>query len=254
MALAVPAFAQTTIASDSSSNYTGSTWPNSDSPPNEGSGFGSWTFANGGGTFGAYLGGTGESSSSFGIFSGASAFETVGRSFGSDLLAGQTFSISFGYEGTSDFPNSSSGFDSGGNIGINIVDSSGNTELNLNLAGSNSQFTLNDGGTNFGTGVTALAGAAYTFTFTNDGNNQYSYSLTQVSNSSNSVTGSDFTFTGSPDNFGGAQVYTSSQGPSGNVGFDNLSITQAVPEPSAIAMFLGSGLFGSFYLIRRRRK
>lgn len=198
-----------TISSDVSSNYSG--WSNGD---NQGSGFGNWVLATGG-TAGHYIGGTGLSGSSFGIYSdGSGAFATAERSFSAgDMKAGETFSVNLGHTATIN-----------GEIGLVLLDG-GTTVFTLKFIGGQSDWKLNDGGSDFGSGQNYAANTSLTFTFTYEGNNQYSYTF-------GSGSGNSFTATSTISGIDAVRFYSSNQGGSQNFGFDNLSITTKYSIPT----------------------
>jgi len=196
------------ISSDVSSNYSG--WSNGD---NEGSGFGNWALATTGG--GHYIGGTGQSGSSFGIYSsGSGNFATAERSFsGGDMKAGETFSVNLGHTATIN-----------GEIGLVFLDG-GSTVFTLKFIGGQSDWKLNDGGSDFGSGQNYSANSSITFTFTYEGGNNYSYTFGTGS-------GSNFTATNTISGIDAVRFYNSDQGASQNFGFDNLSLTTKYSIPA----------------------
>ena len=222
------------LAADNSALYGGN-WTDGS---NNGTGFGAWAFDgdNGtGGGFGTFIGGTGLAPSSFGIFSfpaDSGAFAGVTRPFtGGPLAAGQTFSISLGYNGIA----------ANGLIGLDFRDSSNTTVFSLQADGSG-DWQLNDGGGgNFDSGAAEAANTPFVFTLTYNGGSSYSYTI-------GAGAGIDFNATNDISDITNIRLFSFQQGDDNNFGFDNLSI---VPEPSTWAMMIGG--LGMLTLLRRRR-
>ena len=223
-------------ASDNASNYSGF----GGSTPNNGTGFGAWSFNNSGG--GEYLGGTGLSANSFGVYSGSdTGFGTATRQLtGGALTTGQAFSLQIG----------STTIDSGGAVGVNLLDGS-TTVFTLQASTASGDWQLNDGGSNFDTTIPFNINTAVSFKFTYDGGNTYNVNMTE--GASNYASGI-FTASDTLSNITAVKVFSAFQGGSQNAGFDNLSVTSpaAVPEPSTWAMLLLS-VTGLAFMARRRK-
>jgi hypothetical protein len=214
-------------ASDNSTNYGGG-WTNGS---NGGSGFGAWTINDGDG--GHYIGGTGLSGSSFGIFNTFTATTTdVIRPFTGALGAGQTFSVDLGF----------TAFASAGAIGLDLR--SGTTNSLELLTNGSGDWMLNDGGSNFDAGSAATANTPYHFSLTYNGGNSYSFTLT------GGPGGTNFMATNNLTGIDNVRFFNFNQGPNANFGFDNISI---VPEPSTLSLLAGPTLLGGWFFLRRRR-
>jgi hypothetical protein len=246
--MAIGAFAANN-ASDNASNavYSGGGDFNT---LNGGSGFGPWAEANfngaGGGFSGTYVGASGDGNPSFGLFasatgdSGSTADSTVTmtRPFtGGALGAGQTFSISLGANSVAK-----------GSVGINFLNGASATVFTLIGTAGTADWQLNDGTSNFDAGAAYAANTPVTFTFKFNGGSSYSFTLT------GSAGGNNFTATNTISDIESVKLFDSGTGAGNNAGFNNLSITTAVPEPGTIISFLsGSSVLGAFMFIRRRR-
>jgi len=140
-------------------------------------------------------------------------------------------------------PATSNPVDAGGNVGLSLF-SGATPEFTVEYVPNNSTFwELNDGGSDFPTTQAFAANTPLLFSFTYNGGSSYSYTLgSATGTNSATATISDLT---------AVNFFSTGQGPNGNFGFNNLSI---VPEPSTLMMVMSSGLCGSFYLRRRRRK
>jgi hypothetical protein len=229
--MTIGAFAANNASDNASTtNYPGGTWNTS---TNGGSGFGAWAITDGDG--GHYIGSTGLSSNSFGLFNTFTSTTTeVDRPLtGGFLSAGQTFSVDLGF----------TSFAASGAVGLDLQSGSTNSiELSTNGSGN---WQLNDGGSNFSAGSAATPNTAYHFTLTYNGGNSYSYTLT------GGGSGTNFTATNSLTGITGIRFFDFNQGGGANFGFDNLSV---VPEPGTIVSFLsGSTLLGGLMFVRRRR-
>ncbi len=245
LTFAVPAFAQTILASDSASNYTGADSGNftTGNQSSLSTGFGTWDLISSGGG-GSYLGGTALSGASFGIYAGSNTGALhAQRDLTTDMTedGNDTFSIQFAFTDLTT-----------GLSGVDLLQDNNATIFTVLGASGNANIDLNDGGSNFSSGVPQVNGDAYTFTFTPTSATQYSWSLTDTtSGSSASATG--YGYSSAPSSgVHGFQVFSYEQPGGANTGFDNVSVS-AVPEPSSIAMLLSCSAFGGFYLIRRRR-
>ena len=233
--VAIPLQAQAQIASDNASNaaYSGAVWTTGS---NGGTGFGNWTITSSGGASGfagSFIGSTGLSSTSFGLYSGndAGAFSNALRPFaGGVLLAGQTFSVNLGHTPTID-----------GEIGLQLR-SSGTSLIVLKFVSGQSNWQLWDGGSSdFSAGQAYAPDTSLAFSFTYNGGNSYSYTFGSGSGINNTATN---TLTGINE----VLFYDNNQGASQNFGFNNLSI---VPEPSTWILI---GIGSAFLLWRIRRK
>ena len=214
-------------ANDNASNYGGG-WT---SGSNGGTGFGSWTITDGDG--GHYIGGTGLGANTFGLFNTFTSTTTDAiRPFTGTLSPGQTFSIDLGF----------SPFSSAGAIGIDLM-SGASVSFELVTTGSG-DWMLNDGGSNFSAGVAATANTPFSFSFTYNGGNSYSFTLT------GSAGGTNFLATNSISGIDNLRIFNFNQGPGANFGFNNLAI---VPEPSSLALIAGPALLGAWFFVRRRR-
>jgi hypothetical protein len=223
------------IASDNSGNYGGAFVGE-----NEGTGFGTWTSAVSG-FGGSYIGGTGLSASSFGIYAGGGAGNSMAvfRPFESEMAIGDIFTIQLGYTGV----------DNAGEIGINLFSDSSH-RLTLKFVGGNQFWKLNDGGADFDTNLEWAGGdpgATLNVQFTRGTGNAYSVVFTQ---GAVTYTGTDYVATSGVMAIDEVGLFSSAQGNSQNVGFNNLSV---VPEPSTYAL-LGLGVVVLGGSILRRRK
>jgi len=228
MGLAVGSVSAALPAMDNASNY-GGTW---NTGSNGGTGFGAWTINDGDG--GHYIGATGLGSNTFGLFNTFTSTTTDAiRPFTGALSPGQTFSINLGF----------SPFNSGGGaVGIDLM-SGTNVSIELVTTGSG-DWMLNDGGSNFSAGVAAASNTPFSFSFTYNGGNSYSFTLT------GSVGGTNFMSANSISGIDNLRIFNFNQGPGANFGFDNLAI---VPEPSSLALVAGPALLGAWFFFRRRR-
>lgn len=222
------------VASDNASNY-GSGWTTGS---NGGTGFGAWSFVQGGGGFkGNYIGDPGLKSISgmgslgFGLYAngGDGASITASRSFAAALGVGDSFSFQWGINWDSD---------SGGNKGFNLF--AANTEvINVNNGG-NSDITLNGTNVGFGYGTNAM-----TWTFTQT-------TATTVTVTANDRDGSG-TYSAVINVTGvlsGFSMYATTMGGGENRDpFFNNFVIDAVPAPGAMALLGVAGLVGA----RRRR-
>ncbi len=225
------------IATDQASNYAN--WSNGS---NQGTGFGAWSFSNGG-TSGFFLqdsttlsggnsgGNINSSGSSFGMYGGVGGFANADRSFGGNLNVGDVFSIYLAVN----FRN--------GNKGFNLY--AGATEIfNFNV-GSN-DYRVNNAATNNGSiGNSYSNDTVFELVF-----NQTSMSGgTWTVNRSGGILDSDNgTYSGIASRF---QLYVNgTDGGSSNDFFSNSMSINAVPEPSSGSLVV---LFGLIAGARRRR-
>lgn len=226
-------------ASDNASNYPGGTW---DTTTNFGTGFGPWSFATGGGVAGHFIGGTGLSTSSFGLFANAGANSSADRSFsGGSLLSGETFSLDLGY---------TANVGVGATIGLNLL--SGSTPVfTFQFTGGQTVWQLNDGsaGGNFDTTIPFTPATPLSFAFTYNGGSSYDLLITQ---GITTYTATNFTATNPINGIDGFRVFNNGQGAGENIGFDNLAIA-AVPEPTTVSFLMGPAILGAYFFVRRRR-
>lgn len=194
-------------ASDKAANYN--SWT---SGSNEGEGFGSWTLSTGG-AGGNYLGATGLGSSTFGLYAGAtggSNYSSARRDLLMAIPVGSSFSLDLGYTGVAN----------GGEIGINLF-AGGSFRLGFKFIGGGSSWQLNDGGSDFSTGINWSGNTPLSFQFTRGSGNLYSV---QIDQGAQSYTGSNYTSSSGTMNIDRIEVYTTGQGSSENVGFDNPAV------------------------------
>lgn len=228
-----PAVASIIVATDNASNY-GGTFIGADG----GTGFGNWTSnALGGG--GSYVGSTGLSSSSFGIYAGGgdgNSF-TAYRPFDAALAVNDTFSVQF--QPTS--------IDGGGSVGVSLFAASLEVgTIYFNGGASNWGWNDGAGGNNTNQGFSG----AVTLALTRTGTNSYSLDLTQNS-ATQTITGT-FTAGGNPVSSAINQVsfFSIKQGSNQNFGFNNLQVV-AVPEPS-VSVLAGAYLLAVGSCMARR--
>ena len=203
---------------------------------NGGTGFGAWTLSPIGSS-GSYIGATGlPGGNHFGLFSGdgsGNAFFATRSFAGGALTAGQTFSIDLGHTTISG---------AGGDIGLSLLDNGG-AVFTLKAVQGGANWLLNDGAMDFSSGATDADNTAFTFRFTYNGGNSYSYTI-------GSGSGTNFTANDNISNITGFRLFSSQQGANQNAGFDNIAV---VPEPSILVLLAGPALLGGwFFLIRRR--
>jgi hypothetical protein len=245
------------VASDSAQNYTSGNWP---SPaPNNGFGFGSWSFNNttpNGGFSGQFLGSSGgidsANGNSFGMYanSAASAQSTALRPFLQTLTSSQTFSIQMQNGNVTD---------NGGQVGFNLQDNSGNNiftfaflgggaDYQLKLWQSPSSFTQVDTGVGFTSG-------AMTLSLTEGTGDNWSFSITTGSGTTtltSAGTGDmlDANIISQVQPFNSNGGASRTLGDNANLYFNNLTV---IPEPGTLTL-LGTSLLGGLFFWRRRRK
>lgn len=245
------------VAADSAQNYTSGNWP---SPaPNNGFGFGNWSFNNttpNGGFSGQFFGSSGgidsANGNSFGFYanSAASAQSTALRPFLQTLTASQSFSIQMQNGNVTD---------NGGQAGFNLRDNTGNNiftyaflggaaDYQLKIWTSPSSFTQVDTGVGFTSG-------AMTLSLTQGSGDNWSFAITTGSGTTTLTSGG----TGDQlweNNISQVQMFSLNGGASrtlgdnGNLFFNNLTV---VPEPGTLAL-LGTSLLGGLCFWRRQRK
>jgi len=236
--LAVLPFARTAnaaiISSDSAANYSGGGFIT----VNGGTGFQLWTSSLTGGG-GSYLGGTGLSGTSFGIYSGGGAGNsfTAYRQFDSALTVSSTFSVDIG---TTSIAN-------GGSVGV-LFFAAGQEQGVLFFAGGTSFWQWNDGG---GAVTTTIPFGSVSLDLTRASTNGYSLALAQGA-TTQTLSGT-FLSNGNPVSSAITEVgfYSSAQGGGENFGFNNLEVA-AVPEPHTV-LLLGGAVACVPLLVRRRR-
>lgn len=232
------ALAQATLASDNASNapYSGGTFVGLDG----GFGFQAWT-ANPVGGGGSYVGGTGLSGASFGVYAGGAggnAF-TAYRKFDNPLGLGEKFSVTFR-------PTS---IDNGGSVGVSMF-SSGVERGTMYFNGGASNWGWNAGAG--GSNTNLVFSGAVELDITRIGTNTYTLDLLQGV-TSQTISGT-FTAAGNPvsSDINEVGFFSFQQGAGQNFGFNNLEI---VPEPSTYVMAVcGAALCGLHGLRRRRSR
>jgi hypothetical protein len=210
------------VGSDDAGNYT--TWNSGD---NGGTGFDVWSFV-GSGVHGYFLGSsTGLSSpganinsgggTSFGMYGeGGGGFADAGRNFSSPLTVGGTFSLDLAVN----FRN--------GNKGIDLRNGSGSTIFNFNVGGDDHVVTAATGGGSIGNAYSD--NTAFRLTFTQTSLSGGAWTIAR----SGGVTDFDSgTYSGLAAGF---KLYTAGTGGGSpnNLMANNLVITAAVPEASAL--------------------
>jgi len=244
------------IASDNAGNYSGN-WP---SPgPNNGSGFGAWSFNNStpnGGFSGQFLGASGNinsgSGNAFGFYANgaASAQSQAIRSFSQTLTSYQTFSLQMQNGNVTD---------NGGQVGFALRDSSQNNIFQFSFLGGGANYQLNIGqspssSVQVNTGVGFNSGPL-TLSFTELAGNAWSFSLTTGSGTttfSSSSTGDSLY----ENDISQVELFSLNGGSSrtlgdnGNLYYNNLEI---VPEPATVSL-LGTSLLAGLLIYRRRRQ
>lgn len=201
--LAVSTAGAANLAADNSLLYAGM-WPDGS---NNGFGFAPWSFDSSGTNSGRYIGGSGLSANSFAIFAAdpGSSSGALRPFTGGPLLAGQTFSISIGYNAIA----------AGGVVGFDLRNSSGTPVFTV-VGDGIGDWQLNDGGMNFSAGVAEAANTPFVFTFTYNGGSSYSYTFGTGS-------GNNFGATNNITDISQIRLFSSQQGSGNNFGFDNLT-------------------------------
>ena len=245
------------VAADSAQNYTSGTWP---SPaPNNGFGFGNWSFNNttpNGGFSGQFFGSSGgidsANGNSFGFYAngGASAQSTALRPFLQTLTASQSFSISMQNGNVTD---------NGGQVGFNLQDNSGNNIFTYAFLGGAADYQLKiwsspSSSVQVDTGVGFTSGAM-TLALTEGSGDNWSFAITTGSGTTTlSSTGTGDML--DANDISQVQMFSLNGGASRTLGdnanlfFNNLTV---VPEPGTLAL-LGSSLLGGLFFWRRQRK
>jgi uncharacterized repeat protein (TIGR01451 family)/fimbrial isopeptide formation D2 family protein len=212
------------IAFDAASNYSSGAFTPGNPPPNNGSGFGSWTVLYpGGGSAGAYIGNTALGSKTFGVASpgNSSAYTGMERAFGAALAIGETFSTTV----------AATSF-SLGTMGLNWKTSSG-SELSLfvDSGTGNWKYKIGAAGTPTDTGTAFIAGSPVNVSLERVSGNNVLLSLTQAGSTwSTTLSLSDAAVT-SVEFFSAG---TQSAGNATNLGFDDLKITADVQQQAAV--------------------
>ncbi len=251
----VTSFAQT-IALDSAQNYSSGNWP---APaPNNGFGFGNWSFNNttpNGGFSGQFFGSSGgidsANGNSFGFYanSGANAQSTVLRPFSSVLTSYQTFSIKMQNGNVTD---------NGGQVGFNLQDNSGNNIFTFSFLGGGANYQIKlwqnpSSFTQVDTGV-GFNGGGLTLSLTEGNGNNWSFAITTGSGTTTLTSGGTGDMLDA-NNISQVQMFNLNGGASRTLGdnanlyFNNL---QVVPEPGTLAL-LGTSLAAGIFFLRRQR-
>lgn len=216
--------------SDNSGNsaYPSGNWGDGS---NGGSGFNGWLFTQSTGTAGRYIGLTGLSSSSFGIYSdGNGEYSTAKRPFEKTLKSGDTFTVEIGHSNTID-----------GEIGLTLLDGSSGV-ITLKFVGGTSFWKFNDGGSDFDIGQGYAANTSLTFSFTYNGGSSYSFSF-------GSASGNNYTATSNISGIDGVNFYNNNQGSGENFGFDNLAISGSAGSASDVPTYADVEISGNVNLL-----
>lgn len=223
----------TILSADSAANYSGGTFIT----VNGGTGFQTWT-SNSSGGGGSYLGGTGLSGTSFGIYSGGGVGNsfTAYRQFNSALTVSSTFSVDVG---TTSIAN-------GGSVGVLFYAGSQERGV-LFFAGGSSNWQWNDGG---GAVTTTIPFGSVSLDLTRASTNGYSLALAQGA-TTQTLSGT-FLSGGNPVSSAINEVgfYSSAQGGGENFGFNNLEVA-AVPEPMTLGLIGVAALVVGLRAVRR---
>lgn len=247
-------FAQV-IALDTAANYSG-TWP---SPaPNNGFGFGAWSFNNttpNGGFSGEFLGSSGgidTGGNSFGFYANnaANAQSQAVRAFGQTLTSYQTFSIQMQNGNVTD---------NGGQVGVFLRDSSQNNIFGFSFLGGGANYQLSIGqspssSVTVNTGVGFTSGAM-TLSFTELAGDAWSFSITTGSGTT-TLTSSGTGVSLYENDISQVQILDQNGGSSRTLG-DNgnfyVNSPEVVPEPATISL-LGVSLVTGLVFYRRQRR
>jgi hypothetical protein len=188
-------------STDNANNYITPIWLTNN---NLGTGFSTWTLNSTGG--GHYIGATGESGTSFGLYSdGSGNFASAERNLVSDLKMGETFSANVGHTSTVN-----------GEVFLQLLDD-GVAVFTVKFVGGTSGWQINDGGTDFAIGQNYAANTSLNFSFTYNEDGTYSYVF-------GSASGNNFTAMNNISGINGIKFQSTNQGGSQNFGFNNLSI------------------------------
>ncbi|NBP89060.1 MAG: DUF11 domain-containing protein, partial [Planctomycetia bacterium] len=212
------------VAFDAATNYSSGAFTPGSPPPNNGSGFGSWTVHEpGGGSAGAYIGNTALGLKTFGVASpgNSSAYTGMERAFGAALATGETFSTTV----------AATSFSSG-TMGLKWKTSSG-PELSLfvDSGTGNWKYAIGAAGTPTDTGTAFNAGSPVNVSLERVSGNNVLLSLTQAGSTwSTTLSLSDAAVT-SVEFFSSG---TQSAGNATNLGFDDLKITADVQQQAAV--------------------
>jgi len=191
------------IATDIANNYSTGTWTDGS---NLGTGFGTWGLTKSTSGSGRYIGGTGQSGTSFGLYSdGSGSFSAATRNLTSTLKMGEKITVNVGHTATIN-----------GEIFIQLLDN-GTAVFTLKFVNGASNWVINDGGSDFNSGQSYSANTSITFTFTYNKDGTYSYTF-------GSGSGNNYTATNTISGINGIKFQSTNQGASQNFGFNNLSI------------------------------
>lgn len=212
------------ISADNASNY--STWTGS-----EGTGFGAWTYAQGGGN--SYIGTTALGANSFGLSSANSNYIVADRAFESALKEGDVFSMKIGHTAV----------DSMGAISIALLDGSTPVFSMIHRL-KKTHWELNDGfiSGSFATSQAVLTDTSLIFSFQYNGGNNYTYTLASTTESRvafNSIDGID-----------GIRISSFNQGNGSNFGFDSLRIQSKYTVPNGTTLLVNSDVLVPYLEIR----
>jgi hypothetical protein len=200
-------------AEDNAGNYGGG-WSTSD---NNGTGFGTWTLTSDGG--GSYIGGTGQSGTSFGLYSdGANKYSYAERALLSDLKKGEKISVNLGHTANVN-----------GEIFLQLLDD-GNPVFTLKFVQFASHWVMNDGDSDFNSGQAYNANSSISFVFIYNEDGTYSYTFGSGSGNNipavNNITG-----------INSIKFQSTNQGGGENFGFNNLSRDSKYTIPTGLTIF-----------------